>query len=68
MPCPECGASVARDEDEEHVCNPEDLLDYAVFQLREEIEGFDEEITDYLDTPRGRFEAWEAERRRRGPD
>jgi hypothetical protein len=54
MPCPECGASIG-DEAEEHVCDPEQLLDYAVFQLRDEIDGF------------GRFEAWDAERRP-GPD
>jgi hypothetical protein len=54
MPCPECGASIG-DEAEEHVCDPEQLLDYAVFQLRDEIDGL------------GRFEAWDAERRP-GPD
>ncbi len=54
MPCPECGASIG-DEGEEHVCDPEQLLDYAVFQLRDEIDGL------------GRFEAWDAERRS-GPD
>ncbi len=64
MPCPECGASIARDEADEHVCDPERLLDYAVFQLREEIDGLDGEVSEYLDTPLGRFEAWEAERRR----
>ena len=65
MPCSECGASVARDEADEHICNPERLLDYRVFQLRGEIEGFEGEVADYLDTPRGRFEAWYAERKRR---
>jgi hypothetical protein len=53
-PCPECGASIG--DEEEHVCDPQQLLDYAVFQLREEIDGF------------GRLEAWEAERRRHDTD
>jgi hypothetical protein len=66
MPCSECGASVARDESDEHVCDPEQLLDFCVFQLRDEIERLDEEVATYLETPQGRFEAWDAERTRRG--
>jgi hypothetical protein len=66
MPCAECGASVARDESGEHVCDPERLLDFCLFQLRDEIERLDEEVATYLESPQGRFEAWEAERRRRG--
>ncbi len=68
MPCSECGASIARDEADEHVCDSERLLDYRVFQLRGEIEGLDGEVAAYLETPLGRFEAWYAERRRRGPN
>ena len=68
-PCSECGASVARAAADAHVCDPERLIDYRVFQLRSEIEGFDDEVVAYLETPLGRFEAWYAERRRRrGPD
>lgn len=66
MPCSECGASVARDEADEHVCDSERLLDYRLFQLRGEIEGFDGEVAAYLETPLGRFEAWYAKRHRHG--
>lgn len=66
MPCSECGASVARDEADEHVCDSERLLDYRLFQLRGEIEGFDGEVAAYLETQLGRFEAWYAERHRHG--
>lgn len=68
MPCPECGVSVACDEVDEHSCDPEDVLDFAVFQFREEFDELDDEVSEYLDTPLGRFEAWDAERRRRDRD
>jgi hypothetical protein len=68
MPCPECGASVHRDEAEAHRCDPDRRLDYAMFQLRLEVEAFDRELDAYLESPRGRFEQWDAERRRSSPD
>jgi hypothetical protein len=37
-------------------------------QLRPELEGFESALGRYLDTPRGRFEAWLAERERQRPD
>ena len=65
MPCPECGASVARGERGTHVCEPERQLDYRMFQLREEVAGFEPALRVYLDSPEGRFAQWLAERRRR---
>jgi hypothetical protein len=66
MPCADCGASVAREEREGHVCELERWLDFRVGQLRPELDGIDDEFAAYLETPRGRFESWYAERRRRG--
>jgi hypothetical protein len=70
MPCSECGASVPDAEHDEHACEPARLLEFKVFRLREEIEGFDESLSDYLASPHGRFAQWLAERdrerRRRG--
>jgi len=68
MPCNHCGASVARSEADGHVCEPERKLDFEVFQLRNEVEAFETELESYLETPRGRFEAWFAERERRRSD
>jgi hypothetical protein len=68
MPCDRCGASVARTETERHICEPERQLDFEMFRLRDGIEGFESELGEYLDTPRGRFEAWLAERERRRLD
>ena len=68
MPCRQCGASVARHEAERHVCEPERKLDYEMFRLRDRIASFENELGRYLDTPRGRFDAWLAERERRGFD
>ena len=65
MPCEECGASVARDEREEHVCDQARRLDYVMFCLRDEVGAFDEELRAYLSSPRGRFDAWIAERERK---
>ena len=64
MPCDQCGASVARSERDSHVCDEQRRLDYAMFQLRTEISGFDEQWRTFLASPRGRFEAYDATRRR----
>jgi hypothetical protein len=64
LPCPACGASVARGKGEEHACDEERRLDFLVVQLRDEIAGFDGELATWLETPTGRFAAWIAERER----
>jgi hypothetical protein len=65
MPCSECGASVAHAERAEHTCDPKRLLEYRLFQLRDEVATFEEGLRGYLDSPRGRFAQWLAERERR---
>jgi hypothetical protein len=67
MPCEECGASVARAEREAHKCERERWLSYQVFQRRDELERFDHELAAFLESPRGRFEAWYAARSRSAP-
>ena len=64
MPCTECGTSVAVGERDEHVCNPERLLDYRMFQLREEVARFDAGLRGFLESAHGRFAQWLAERER----
>jgi hypothetical protein len=66
MPCPDCGESVAKDARDEHRCDDERWLTFQLFQLREEIGSFEDQVAAYLDSPGGRFELWDAERRRRG--
>jgi hypothetical protein len=67
--CEDCGASVNRAEIAAHVCDSERLLDFRLFQLREEIALFDVQFTAWLGSARGRFATWIAERdRRAGPD
>jgi hypothetical protein len=68
MPCPACGASLERAEAAAHTCDTERLLNFRLFQLREEIEAFDSQLAEWLASARGRFAAWLAERERRGPD
>jgi hypothetical protein len=65
MPCTECGTSVAAAEQEAHVCDPEQVLDYRIFQLREEVAAFDDVLREYLDSKHGRFAQWLAEHERR---
>jgi hypothetical protein len=65
MPCPDCGASVENAELGAHICESERLLDFRLFQLREEIAAFDAQLTAWLASARGRFAAWLAERDRR---
>ena len=64
MPCADCGASVAAEKREEHTCDPERVLEFRLFQLREGVAGFDTDLRGYLDSPEGRFEQWLAERDR----
>jgi hypothetical protein len=66
MPCPDCGESVAADVRDEHVCDDERWLTYQLFQLRDEIASLEQQVASYLGSPRGRFELWDAERRRLG--
>ena len=65
MPCSECGAAVERAITEQHVCERGRLLDYQMFQLRDEVAAVESELSAYLDSPSGRFELWWAERERR---
>lgn len=64
MPCPECGASLAGEEQDEHVCDDERRLDFQMFRLRGQIARFEIDLGQFLKTPAGRFEAWYAEQRR----
>jgi hypothetical protein len=65
MPCPTCGASVARGDDDQHVCDPEQRTRYQTFRVMLELERFDGELTTWLLTPAGRFAMFYAERERR---
>ena len=65
MPCGECGASVARADAVLHVCDPDRLVEFHFFHLREERERFDDQLSTFLESPRGRFELWYASRQRR---
>src|SRR5712691_426077 len=64
MPCPDCGASLDGDEIEGHGCELEHWLDYQMFQLRDEIDGFEADRGAYLASGPGLFEQWYARRRR----
>jgi hypothetical protein len=63
--CESCGLSVAKSERATHVCEPDRRVAYQMIQHEDEIAGVEKEIRTYLDSPKGRFEAWYAERRRR---
>jgi hypothetical protein len=64
MPCPDCGASLAVELSDGHVCDRERWLDYQLFQLRNEVDAFESELAAFLDAPQGRFAVWCAERDR----
>jgi hypothetical protein len=46
------------------VCDDERWATYQLFQLREEVAELESQLAAYLDSPHGRFEAWDAARRR----
>lgn len=64
MPCEHCGASVERGTEAAHECDERRRLEFRVFVLRDEIESFDTQWTAWLQTPRGLFELYYAERTR----
>jgi hypothetical protein len=64
MPCEQCGASVPRGAEGVHECDEERRLEFHVFALRDEIGSFDDEWSAWLQSPRGRFERYYAERTR----
>ena len=63
-PCPDCGVSVARSTIAAHEWEEKRLLDHRLLQLRDEIEAFDDELSAWLRTARGRFATWLAVRDR----
>jgi hypothetical protein len=65
MPCIECGTSLDRTESGSHVCDREQILDFRLFQLRDEIAAFDAQLGEWLRSAPGRFAAWLAEQDRR---
>ena len=65
MPCNECGTSVAASDRDGHVCDPEQVLNYRMFHLRDEIARFEGVLREYLDSAHGRFAQFLAERGRR---
>jgi hypothetical protein len=64
MPCPECGASLAGEEQDQHVCDNERRLDFQMFRLRGKIARFEIDLAQFFETPAGRFEVWYAARQR----
>ncbi len=65
QPCPDCGASVPREELDEHVCDEGQRIRYELFNVRLEVDRFDRELTGWLATSEGRFAVFCAERERR---
>lgn len=62
--CSECGVPVPLGDVLDHECNHAHWIAYQVAKARHEIERLDTEIESYLESPRGRFEVWYAERTR----
>jgi hypothetical protein len=54
LPCPDCGESVHR-EDEEHVCDDERLLAYLLLTLHDEVARLECEIQAWLASPEGQL-------------
>jgi hypothetical protein len=65
MPCDTCGESLRSASAAEHLCEEQRRLDYAIFLSRAELDGFDDELAAWLDTPAGRFAQFDAARGRR---
>jgi hypothetical protein len=64
IPCSECGASLAGEDREEHLCDGARRVDFQMFRLGGGIARFELDLAEFLTTPAGRFEAFYAERQR----
>ena len=64
IPCSECGASLAGEDRDDHVCDGDRRIDFQMFRLRGGIARFELDLAEFLKTPGGRFEAFYAERQR----
>jgi hypothetical protein len=64
MTCSDCGENVPWAQTGEHECDQERWISFQVTRARAEIEHFDQELARYLETARGKFELWYAERTR----
>jgi len=62
MPCRECGASVDRENQSGHVCDPVRMVDFQLFALRTDVERLEESLAAFLESPTGRYEVWHARR------
>ena len=63
-PCPDCGAPVPHEDEVAHHCERRRYVEYQMLLLRPDIIAFEDEFSGWLRTPRGRFEAYYAARRR----
>lgn len=64
IPCPECGASLAGEDPDDHVCDEGRRLDFQMFRMRSNIARFEEDLAEFLETSAGKFERWCAEQQR----
>ncbi|HEY6961592.1 MAG TPA: hypothetical protein VI408_06870 [Gaiellaceae bacterium] len=63
--CPDCGTSVGLGMHDGHRCDERHRRDHAERLAVAEMELFEFELHAWLETPQGRFAAWDAERNRR---
>lgn len=62
--CPGCGVRVTPEALDDHVCERERFVAHQMARLRPEIARFEDELAEFLGSPRGRFELWYAARTR----
>jgi hypothetical protein len=58
IPCSECGASLAGEDRDEHVCDGDRRIDLQMFRLRGGIVRFELDLAEFLRSPAGLFEAF----------
>lgn len=63
--CRSCGEELPPRRPSVHACDWWSWIDHQVELGRDDLDWFERELALYLRTPRGRFDAWDAERLRR---
>jgi hypothetical protein len=60
--CADCGERVPWAQTGQHECDEEQWLSFQVTRARPQIDRFEHELARYLETARGKFDLWYAER------
>jgi hypothetical protein len=64
LPCSECGVRLSSEQRSRHACSPDAAIVHQVTKARVQLTIFEDEVDQFLETPKGKFALFLAERQR----